>query len=390
MVAFLLSAFAGLPSAALALDAPALQDKPGQAAPSRYFDREKLQQLAIRIESMQAGGPWLQLAGPVKLVLGSGDPAVTILASQLVRLGDLAESSPPKDHFDAELEAAVKAFQARHGLVVDGIVGAASRRALNQTPARRLARIKINLQRLDQLRVEPRHILVNIAAFELALIDQDQVLLRSRVVVGRPSRPTPEMVDRVVNLVLSPTWTPTPMIARLDILPKVVTDPGYLVREQIRVYDGWGADAREINPFQVNWAKVAPDRLHYRFRQDPGPSNSLGQVRFSLTNDADIYLHDTPHRELFEKPLRAFSSGCVRVAEARALALFALEANGGWSSERLEDTLATRRKQVIRLAKPLPIHLIYVTVWVDEHGVAQFRDDIYGLDVPAAAPRLIR
>jgi len=390
MVAFLLSAFAVLSSTAMALDAAASQDKPSQSAPSRYFDREKLQQLAIRIENIRAGGPWPQLVGAEKLVLGSGDSTVAILASQLARLGDLAESSLPKVHFDAEVEAAVKAFQARHGLVVDGIVGAASRRALNQTPARRLARIKINLQRLEQLHVEPRHILVNIPAFELTLIDQDQVLLRSRVVVGRPSRPTPAIVDQIVNLVLSPTWTPTPMIARLDILPKLVTDPGYLVREQIRVYDAWGADAREINPFQVNWAKVSPDRLPYRFRQDPGPSNSLGQVRFSLTNDADIYLHDTPHRELFEKPLRAFSSGCVRVAEARALALYALAANGGWSSERLEDTLATRRKQVIRLAKALPIHLIYVTVWVDERGVAQFRDDIYGLDVPAPATRLIR
>ncbi|MGK2914968.1 MAG: L,D-transpeptidase family protein [Porticoccaceae bacterium] len=348
---------------------------------SGFYDLNKLRLLLARTERMEADGPWPRLEGPVKLEIGNSDRRVAVLRRQLLRLGDFPTVAIGGDAFDVVLEDAVKAFQARHGLLADGVVGPASRRALNQTPGERVARTKLNLERLRNLHFEARHIVVNIPALELVAMDNGRVALRSAVVVGRPSRPTPVMADQMLNLVLSPTWTPTPMIARLDILPKLRTDPGYLVRNQIRLFDSWAADAREINPFLVDWSRVRPEQSHYRFRQDPGPSNSLGQIRFSLANDADIYLHDTPHRELFEKPRRAFSSGCVRVADARVLALFALDANGDWSAERLEAVIATRTKQVIKLAKPLPIHLIYVTVWVDERGVAQFRDDIYGQDV---------
>lgn len=370
---------------AAAGDVPPPDGAANQVVHSGFADQHKLQQLLAQMEQVAAAGPWPLLAGSINLAAGSSDPQVAILRRQLARLGDIPATVPYSDYFDSALETGVKAFQARHGLLVDGIVGAVSRRSLNQTPADRVARIKINLERLRSARFESRHILVNIPAFELLAMDGGRVALRSPVVVGRPSRPTPVMADRIVDLVLSPTWTPTPMIARRDILPRLWTDPGYVARHRIRVFDTWMADAREIDPFAVDWTQIAPERLTYRFRQDPGPSNSLGQIRFSMTNAAYIYLHDTPHRELFEKPRRAFSSGCVRVANARALALFTLDANLGWSQERLESVIATGETQTIKLANPVPIHLIYVTVWVDEQGIAQFRNDLYRQDAQLAA-----
>lgn len=359
---------------------------PGDAAPWAAAALHRLQLLVPAFETLQAAGPWPRLAGPARLEAGNCDPQMDVLRRQLARLGDLpAFPGLAGDCFDPLLGDAVRRFQSRHGLLADGVVGAASRRALNRTPAERLTQIRINSERLRQANFEARSVLVNIPAFELVVLDGGEEVLRTPVVVGRPSRPTPPLADRIVSLVLSPTWTPTPLIARKDLLPKAQADPGFLVRNRIRVFDGWTADAEELDPFAVDWQRISPARLHYRFRQDAGPLNSLGQVRFSLTNDADIYLHDTPNRELFAKPRRDFSSGCVRVADARALALFALAANPGWTSERLDAAIGEQRTQTIKLAGPLPIHLIYVTAWADAQGNAQFRNDIYGLDAMSAA-----
>jgi murein L,D-transpeptidase YcbB/YkuD len=184
----------------------------------------------------------------------------------------------------------------------------------------------------------------------------------------------------MVNLVLSPTWTVPPRVARLDLLPKIKSEPAFLRQRGFRVFSGWGPEAVELDPRSVDWTAIAPGDLGFKFTQDPGPLNALGGVRFSLTNDFNIYLHDTPDRNLFSRSKRTFSSGCIRVRDVVALALFALDGDPKWPETLLRNAMESGRGQVVRLARSLPVHIGYMTAWVDRSGKLQFREDVYGHD----------
>ncbi len=342
----------------------------------------QLRDALARMRALTATRTWPKLPDGPKLEKQQRDPAIVILRRQLMLLGDLREGLPSNDHFDAALDLAVKAFQARHGLDVDGVIGRDTRRALNLAPAERVKQIILNMERLRWLDGDfgPRYVLVNIAGFELIAVNRNKIVLRSSVVVGREYRRTPIFSDQIINLVLSPSWTPPPRLAKLDVLPKIKANPAYLREQGFRVFDSWRADARELNADTINWRAVTPDNLRFRLRQDPGPRSALGGVRFSLTNSFGIYLHDTPHKELFSKHSRAFSSGCIRVAKPAELALFALDNDKNWPPARLAEAMISAQTEVVKLPKPLPIHIIYRTAWVDEAGALQFRGDIYGRD----------
>ncbi len=344
----------------------------------------QLRDALARMHALVAMSAWPQLPDGPKLEQGQQSAEIITLRWQLALLGDLREdlSLTGNAHFDAALEITVKAFQARHGLDADGVIGRDTRRALNLHPAERVKQIILNMERLRWLdeNFGSRYVLVNIASFELIAVNDNKIVIRSPVVVGRAYRRTPIFSDQIVNLVLSPTWTPPPRLAKLDVLPKIKANPAYLKQQGFRVFDGWGADARELDADAINWHTVTAGNLRFRLRQDPGPLNSLGGVRFSLTNSFSIYLHDTPHKELFGKPSRSFSSGCIRVAKAAELALFALENDPNWPPARLTEAMTEAKTQIVKLANPLPIHIIYRTAWVDGAGVLQFRNDIYGRD----------
>lgn len=342
----------------------------------------QLRDALARMRSIAESGPWPKLPDGPKLETGQQQAAIAVLRRQLMLLGDLRKSAGGAEYFDAALDVAVRAFQARHGLEVDGVVGRDTRRALNHLPSERVKQIILNLERLRWLddNFGPRYVLVNIAGFELVAVNDGKTILRSPVVVGRAYRRTPVFSDQIVNLVLSPSWTPPPRLARLDVLPKIKANPAYLKQQGFRVFDGWAANARELDAGGINWRAVHADNLRFRFRQEPGPLNALGGVRFSLTNTFGIYLHDTPNKELFGKPSRGFSSGCIRVEKAMELALFAMENDPAWPPAALAHTMTSAKTQIVKLAKPLPIHMIYRTAWVDEAGIVQFRDDLYGRD----------
>ena len=179
---------------------------------------------------------------------------------------------------------------------------------------------------------------------------------------------------------LSPSWTPPVTILRKDLLPRLREDPDYLIRKRFRVFEGWGEAAREVDPASVDWRNVSTSNLRYWLRQAPGPDNALGGVRFTLTNDFGIYLHDTPERDLFSRNKRDFSSGCVRVQEAEQLALFALKGDPHWPPDKLRAAMTSGESRIVKLSEPLPVHILYLTAWVDKAGRFQFRDDIYGRD----------
>ncbi len=281
--------------------------------------------------------------------------------------------------FDAGLQAAVRAFQARRGLAEDGVVGPLTLAALNVPVSARIAQLRLNMERWRWLPRElgERHILVSLPAFELMLVRDGQEALRMRVIGGRPDRSTPALQSDVSQLVLNPEWTVPRRIAVEDLLPQLQQDPLALQAKNIRVLIRQDQAWSEVDPQQVDWSTHHADNFPYVLRQAPGNGNSLGRIKFDMYNGHQIYLHDTPARGLFRKPQRAFSSGCIRVEQPLRLAahLFDGDADrvGAWLWRRIEqgDT------DFLRVRPRVPVYLVYLTAWVDDGGTLQFREDIY-------------
>jgi murein L,D-transpeptidase YcbB/YkuD len=345
----------------------------------------RLQEALEKYRAIAAAGGWPALPEGPTLRVGDRDAAVLGLRERLAR--ENADGPVGSgDLFDAPLEAAVRQFQARHGLDVDGAVGRRTRAALDTPVAARIAQLSANLERRRWLGEAPgaRQVRVNVAAYTLDAIDGPQVALHMRVVVGKPFRPSPEFSDRIRYLVLNPYWEVPPTLAGQDKLPLIRRDPGYLAREHMRVLQGWGDKAREIDPASVDWQRVRTP-LPYRLRQDPGPWNALGRIKFMFPNGFDVYLHDTPARELFAQAERSFSSGCIRLQQPLALATWLLAGDPTWTPEQLQAALDSGQTQTVSLREPVPVYLLYWTAWVAADGAVQFRRDIYDRDGPLAA-----
>ena len=344
-----------------------------EAAPSV---RVRTPERRVRVE--EAPRPGLR-SGVVLTSAGAESPAPSRWEEATQRQDDpiLQRRPASSARYDSELEAAGRRFQERHGLNPDGRVGAGTRAALNVPPGERLKQIEANLERLRWMpeQLGDKHIVVNIPSFELRGYEQGRLAIRMPVVVGEPDWQTPVISDEIVNLKFAPTWTIPPNIVKQETLALIRRDPGYLERKNIRVF----RNGREISPYDLDPGSVSPG-AGYVFRQDPGRQNALGQIRFSLTNPHDIYLHDTPSAKAFGQTSRALSHGCVRVAEPEELALFVVGPNAGWDRKRVETAMNATKTHFHTLAEAVPVHLVYFTSWVDESGRLQFRDDVYGHD----------
>jgi murein L,D-transpeptidase YcbB/YkuD len=280
------------------------------------------------------------------------------------------------------LADALRRFQSRHGLDPDAVVGRRTIAALNTPSPQRAQQIEVNLERLRWLPRDlgPRHLLVDIADFRLELIEDGAPTLAMRVIAGRQARRTPFLSGEITSILLNPAWTVPEKIAIEDKLPLILDDPSYLVDNGFKVFAPSGNEWREVDPADVDWTLLSGTRFPYQLRQAPGPLNALGQIKFQLPNRHDIYLHDTPSRELFARTERAFSSGCIRVERALDLAERLLAADPTWTRARIEATIAAGSTVSVRLPAPLPVYLLYRTAWVDRNGVLQLREDIYGRD----------
>lgn len=327
-----------------------------------------------------AGGGWPRLPESPALKVNARDPAVIVLRKRLWTSGDL-ESPRQDDLFDEDLEAAVVRFQDRHGLDADGVVGRRTRTALDVPVEERVRQIVLNLERWRWMprQADSRYILVNMAGFEMRVIEDEVPILRMRVVIGRPYRRTPAFSEAMTYVVVNPYWHVPPSLAVRDLLPKIREDSGYLERQGIRVFSDWTENARELDGQAMDWSNVSGRHFPYKLRQDPGPHNALGRIKFMLPNRFNIYLHDTPHREHFDLSVRAFSSGCIRLEDPLALADYLL-GDAGWSPERVRETVASSKRRVVTLSRPIPVYLVYRTAWVERDGAVRFRDDVYGRD----------
>lgn len=327
------------------------------------------------------GGWDFSKTGP-KLETGSYGAELTRLRARLAKTGDMAVGSGSSERFDNVLREGVQRFQARHGLRVDGIVGRKTRAALSVSVQARIDQIAINMRRWRSMPTDlgDRYMLVNVPGQELFIVERDNIVFTSPVIVGRVSRPTPRFASRIDKIVVNPHWYVPRTIAVRDILPKLKQDASYLTKRSIRVYRGALDSLEELAPEQVNWRSLSAKNFPYRLIQDPGPKNSLGRIKFFAPNAHDAFLHDTPDIRLFEKTGRALSSGCVRVKKAEALARYLLGRNTEGSDDRLDATLDAKKAVVISIKNPIPLYVVYSTAWVDDSNTVEFREDIYGLD----------
>lgn len=331
------------------------------------------------------GEPWTDIPAGPGIKLGMEDERVPLIRQRLMTLGDLeasSEEAAPSTTYDRAMDQAIVQFQRRHGLEDDGIVGRSTLAALNRTPQERLQQIDLNLERWRWLpdSLGETYVLVNVAAFELKLVQQSQVKLSKRVIVGRPFRRTPVFSDQIRYLVFNPTWTVPRKLMIQDKLPEIVRDPDYIQRLGFSVYHGWGSERVQVDPQTVEWQSLSSRNFPYQLVQEPGPQNALGQVKFMFPNKFDVYLHDTPSRELFQKSERSFSSGCIRVHEPLDLATALLEIEGGWDRVRIDGVVDSLKTTTVTLKQPIPVHLEYWTAWAGDDGRLQFRNDIYTRD----------
>jgi murein L,D-transpeptidase YcbB/YkuD len=351
------------------------------APPQRGFRR--LREALARYREVAARGGWPAIPNGPPLRRGDRGPAVAALRERL-RLEDDLRIDQDTELFDEALEQAVRTFQRRHGLATDGVVNAATRAELNVRVEHRVDQLEVNLERWRWLPKDlgRRHILVNIAAFNLDVVEQEAVVMSMRVVVGRPYRRTPVFSDTMRYLVLNPYWQVPRTLAVQDLLPRIKRNVSYLAQQKVRVFQGWGPEAREVDPTTVDWSAITPARFPFRLAQDPGPLNALGRIKFMFLNRFNVYLHDTPARPLFEETERDFSSGCIRVERAVELAALLLRQDPGWNPEALLRTLDQAVDRTVALPEPIPIHLLYWTAWADRDGTIQFRRDIHDQDTP--------
>jgi murein L,D-transpeptidase YcbB/YkuD len=317
---------------------------------------------------------------------GDSAPAAQLnaLAARLEREGFLpaeGDSGGKRSRrYDARLSDGLREFQRRHGLEPDGVIGEQTLAAINVPAATRARQIELNMERWRRMPEDPgaRYILVNVPGFRLETYEKERLVTRMKVIVGLEGWRTPIFHAHVEHIVLHPSWRVPTSIAVREILPKLRRDPSWLSENHMDVLglrEGGAVPASSIN-----WSKVSADGFPYRLRQRPGPDNPLGNFKFVLPNEYDVYLHDTATPRLFAKDKRALSHGCIRVERPMDLALWLLAPDPKWTPERLQEALADPKTQRVYLSEDVPVYVSYWTAVANEDGSVDSFTDLYGLD----------
>ena len=331
----------------------------------------------LQYSDIVAQGGWPMVPPEQKLKVGARGQAVMALRQRLIISGDLDTAIGVSDAFDTYVEAAVKRFQARHGIPVDGVVGDSTFAALNVPAAVRLNQLSTNLTRLKMQtqKLPQRFIMVNIPAAQVEAVENGVVASRHTAIVGKVDRPSPIVNSKVTEINFNPFWTVPASIIKKDLIPKMQKDPNYIVDYRIRIYDQQG---NELQSSQINWN--SDEATKYMFRQDPGDFNSMGNVKINFPSPEGVYMHDTPGKLLFNNEFRFESSGCVRIQGIRELITWILRDTPGWDRTAIDAMFVNGERVDAKVANPVPLFWIYVTAWANVDGVVHFRNDIYGLD----------
>ncbi|UPG84109.1 L,D-transpeptidase family protein [Luteibacter aegosomatis] len=335
----------------------------------------KLRDALAGLREQAAKGGWPVVAEGPTLKPGMTDPRVASLRRRLVAGGYLDPTLATGEHFDNPLADATKRFQADQYLHADGHVGADTLAALNVPIAERIGQVRVNLERARWLlhALQGTFVVVDVAGYKIRFYRDGQPVWTSRVQVGKPYRSTPIFRSQITYVTFNPTWTIPPTILKNDVLPKIRRNAGYLAANRIRVLDGAG---NRLSPASVDWSNPRGITL----RQDAGPGNSLGRVVIRFPNSFAVYLHDTPHQELFEQAKRDTSSGCIRVEHPLDLVQLLFNDPRNWSREAIDARIAAGKTQNVTLPTAVPVLLAYWTVDVDDDGKLAYKPDVYQRD----------
>lgn len=348
--------------------------------PILSFDTAYNLQLAIQNYDafVQARGGWDLPTQPMYgLRLGKSHRSVRDLKRRLMVNGDMPPEKRLTDTFDEALDAGVRLFQARHGLLINGQIDEPTYYALDVPADYRLNQLRLNAQRIEQWAsaLTDRYVVVNIPAANIEAIEGAQVVQRHIAVVGKKDRATPILNSKIHQVKFNPFWTVPKSIIRKDLIRYMNEDPGYLTKFRIRIFDGRG---NELQPTDIDWS--TEEAVQYTFRQDPGAENSLGRCKIDFYNKHDVYLHDTPQKALFGENDRFYSSGCVRVEGVDQLVAWLLRDNGGWDVPMVQAMFESGDTSEVPLNTQIPIHTTYITAWANRQGTVSFRDDVYAFD----------
>ena len=335
-----------------------------------------------RYKIIVADGGFVQIPR-VTLKLGSRGQAVKLLAKRLFQSSDLEYYDEKYTVFDKQLQDALKRFQRRMGLWASGMLDRRTRNVLNVPAHKRLKTIKLNLERA-RWEKDPMNcscIFVNIPAFMMYFLENGEIALKMRVVVGKKTNPTPIFKAYMSYVVLNPTWSVPQSIVKKEMLKHLQEDPDYLYSRNFKAYDGWSKNRKEIDPFEIDWYQYDENSdLPFSFVKQPGAGNPLGKVKFMFPNRYAVYMHDTNEKKLFKRSVRAFSHGCIRLQNPQKMLEFVADNFMDQPYDSLRQLMQKKKDPTsVNLTEKIPVYIRYYTSWVNEEGV-NFRGDIYGYD----------
>lgn len=342
----------------------------------------RLKTALVVYRALAEKGGWSVIPGDGRLEKGMKNERVPALRARLKVTGEMpAAVDGAGDVFDEAVEEAVKRFQMRHGLYDDGIVGARTLKALNVPAPSRVRQIELNLERwrwLPQNLGNP-YILVNIAGYGLEVVENEAQVLAMKIVVGTAFQKTPVFSGKMTYIEMNPYWNVPYSIATEETLEKIRKDPKFFAKENMKVFRA-GPNGEAVDPASVDWPSLSENNFPYRLRQEPGPRNPLGRIKFMFPNKHSVYLHDTSDPQLFRKERRGFSHGCIRIEKPMDMAEFVMRGSKEWSREKIAAVLKTKETTVANLPKPIPVHILYFTAWGNGDGTVHFLEDIYRRD----------
>ena len=355
-----------------------------QAIPHKYHYKA-LQKELVKYRKIKESGGWRPIHMKGTLKARAKQQGVPLLRERLRLTKDYVacKGNVESNRYDKCLQKAVKRFQIRNGLSGDGEVGAGTLRILNKTVDERITTLLLNLDRIKWLkkRDAKRHVIINIPDFMLYFEEDGKLRQSIRTVVGKPKNPTPIFSNTVKTIVLNPYWNLPKSIIQKEMIPKLIRNPNAMKKKNIEIRDGWGKNAKKVNPSKINWGQYMYSKtVPFRFAQLPGPRNALGKVKFLFPNKFAVYMHDTPSKSLFNRKRRAFSHGCIRLQKPRELLKTFASFNNNIDFKKSQKILKGKKKTFFSLNQQVPVDVIYLTAWIDYDGKLQFRNDIYNYD----------
>ena len=337
----------------------------------------RIKEAALSYSDLAVRGGWPTIPAEAKFAIGQPGPQDDLLRQRLIISGDLAadKASGP---FDADMTEAVTRFQVRHGLASTGTVTPRTLAALNIPVQKRIRQLEASLERLENMNFAfgERYVVVNLPATFAEAVENDKVVRRYRVIVGKTEKPSPTLTAEITSVILNPTWTVPSSISKTEISAHMRKDPGYLARMHMEVLDGHDAP---IDPHTIDWSGTHTP--NFTVRQQSGTWNALGAVKIDMPNPYSVYMHDTNQHSLFSDDYRFDSHGCSRVDNVRDLAAWLLqEEMPKWNRAAIDAGIATGQHEEIPLPKKVPVAWIYLTAWMTKDQSVQFRNDIYDQD----------